>query len=107
MNETQRPEGERVNRGVALGMLLNIAFVGLWCAVWFGIRGGSWLVVNDFGEKVFFWSLFCIGATQLLYIGPAIWYYQHKQEPGMVKGLIMLAALVALLNGMCWAVVTR
>jgi hypothetical protein len=102
MTETPQSGTEGVGSGFALGISLNIAYVGLWCALWFGAQDGSWMT-RGFGENVPFWSVFGIGLTQLLYIVPAIVYFQKKQRQGMVEGLIIAAAVTALLNGACWA----
>lgn len=48
-------------------------------------------------------SLIAIGLTQLVYIIPAIIIYKKKNRPGMVKGLIIGAAITLLLNGTCTA----
>ena len=48
-----------------------------------------------------FVSLIFMGISQLLYIGPAIAIYQSKGRPGVVKGLIIAAAITFLLNGAC------
>ncbi len=108
MNETtQQPGSGGVRRGVGLGIAMNLIYFGFWIGFYYFGLDRYWLTTGtgDFG--VIFWSLFCIGATQWIYIGPAIWYYHRKQEAGMVKGLIIAASLTALLNGACWAVVTH
>ncbi len=48
-------------------------------------------------------SLVAIGLTQLVYVIPAIISYKKKNRPGMVKGLIIGAAITLLLNGTCTA----
>jgi hypothetical protein len=48
-------------------------------------------------------SLVVIGLSQLLYVIPAIIIYRKKNRPGIVKGLIIGAALTLLLNGACTA----
>lgn len=107
MNETPQPERHGVGRGVALGIGLNAVFVLLWFGrVTYGLRGAlpqlpSYLWLNT----LLFRSLFWIGVTQLIYILPAIAHFHRKQRPGVVKGLIIAAALVVLLNGICWVVV--
>jgi hypothetical protein len=40
-------------------------------------------------------------AAPMLYIGPAIAIYKTKGRPGVVKGLIIAAAITFLLNGAC------
>jgi threonine/homoserine/homoserine lactone efflux protein len=90
-DETAHSGSGDVRIGVVLGIGLNVLYTVLWIAMMFHL------------PKMLFFSIFFIGATQLLYIGPAIWYYRRKQRPGVVKGLIIAAAVTALLNGMCWA----
>ncbi len=48
-------------------------------------------------------SLIAIGLTQLAYVIPAIIICKKKNRPGMVKGLIIGAAITFLLNGTCTA----
>lgn len=48
-------------------------------------------------------TLIAIGLTQLAYVIPAIIIYKKKNRPGMVKGLIIGAAITFLLNGTCTA----
>jgi hypothetical protein len=52
-----------------------------------------------------FFSLIFIGISQLLYIVPAIVIYHRKGRPGVVKGLIIAAAITFLLNGTCTLIV--
>jgi hypothetical protein len=100
-NEGPQTTNTGVGSGVALGFALNIAYMGLWCALWFNAKDGSWMS-RGFGENVPFYSIFGIGITQLLYMLPTIVYFQRKQRPEMVNGLIIAAAVTALLNGACW-----
>lgn len=48
-------------------------------------------------------SLVAIGLTQLAYVIPAIIIYKKKNRPGVVKGLIIGAAITLLLTGTCTA----
>lgn len=52
-----------------------------------------------------FVSLIFMGVTQLLYIIPAIVVYHRKKRRGVVKGLIIAAAITFLLNATCSALV--
>jgi hypothetical protein len=52
-----------------------------------------------------FFSLIFVGISQLLYIIPAIAIYQGKGRPGVVKGLIIAAAVTFLLNATCAVIV--
>ena len=46
-----------------------------------------------------------MGISQLLYIIPAIVIYRRRGRPGVVKGLIIAAAVTFLLNATCTALV--
>lgn len=48
-------------------------------------------------------SLIAIGLVQLVYLIPAVIIYKKQNRPGVVKGLIIGAALTFLLNGTCTA----
>jgi hypothetical protein len=105
MNETtQQPGSGGVRRGVGLGIAMNLIYFGFWIGFYYFGLDRYWLTTGTGEFGVFFWSLFFIGATQALYIGPAVLYYRWKQRPGVVKGLIIAAAVTVLLNGACWAV---
>src|SRR5262245_53554779 len=73
-------------RGIGLALLLHLIQIPLAAAT------------------VFF-SLIFMGVSQLLYIIPAIVIYRRKGRPGVVKGLIIAAALTFLLNATCSALV--
>lgn len=46
-----------------------------------------------------------IAIVQLVYIIPAVLHYRSENEHNTVKGLWIAAAVVALLNATCWALV--
>jgi hypothetical protein len=48
-----------------------------------------------------FISLIFVGLSQLVYIIPAIVVYRREGRSGMVKGLIIVAAITFLLNAAC------
>lgn len=50
------------------------------------------------------WVPALVGITQLVYMVPAILIAQNRGRPGLVKGLIIVAAVVFILNGACWGV---
>src|SRR5207253_8690351 len=85
-NEPQVPNRDAKNRdvwiGLGLTLLLHLIQIPL-----------ASLTVN--------FSLFALGVSQLIYIIPAIVIFQHKGRPGVVKGLIIGAALTLLLNATC------
>jgi uncharacterized membrane protein len=49
-----------------------------------------------------FFLLPFIGLTQLIYIIPAIRWARARARTGMAKGIIIAAALTAILNTACW-----
>lgn len=50
-------------------------------------------------------SFIFIGVSQLLYVIPAIVIYYRKGRRGVVKGLIIAAAITFLLNATCTVIV--
>jgi hypothetical protein len=47
-------------------------------------------------------NLIAIGLTQLLYVIPGIIIASRKGRKGIVKGIIIMAAITFLLNAACW-----
>jgi hypothetical protein len=89
MNEPQRPLNEtaEVWKGIGLAMLLHL----LWIPAVF-IPG---LAVGLVG----------IGVAQLIYQVPAAIIYSRKGRKGMMKGIIIGAAITFLLNTACYGIV--
>ena len=52
-----------------------------------------------------FISLIIVGISQLVYIIPAIIFYWRDGRRGVVKGLIIAAAITFLLNATCTAII--
>ena len=52
-----------------------------------------------------FISLIFLGVSQLVYIIPAIIYFYREGRRGVIKGLIIAAAITFLLNATCTALV--
>ena len=75
--------------------------------IWLGV--GAALLLHSIQIPLMlvtsFFSLIFIGISQLLYIVPAIVIYQRKGRPGVVKGLIIAAAITFLLNATCTVIV--
>jgi len=61
------------------------------------------LIQIPFAVVTFGISLIAIGLSQLVYVIPAIIISRRKGRPGIVKGLIIGAAITLLLNGTCTA----
>jgi hypothetical protein len=82
-----------VMKGIAFGMMAS--FLGctvLAMVLGFGSSSMEWLFV----------PLFFVGITQLLWIVPMVLQFRRKGQPETAKGLVIVAALVALLNASCW-----
>jgi len=89
MNETKPVSSVRdIWRGIGLGLLMHLIQIPL-------------VFIT------FYLSLLFIGVSQLLYIIPAAIFYHRSGRPGMVKGLIIVAAITFLLNGTCTAIFFR
>src|SRR5262249_16853659 len=84
--EEQRPQQEEILRGIGLALLMH-------------------LIQLPLAAITVFTSLIFMGVSQLLYIIPAIVIYRRKGRPGVVKGLIIAAAITFLLNATCSALV--
>ena len=81
MSETS-PSGGSVLKGVAIGLAC-----GVFLMVVIALSFTFWLV--------------CIGVLQLVYIVPIISSYRKRGETETMKGLIIAAAIVLLLNAAC------
>jgi hypothetical protein len=57
-----------------------------------------------FRLRPLFFAVEGIGISQFVYIGPAIWIAHKHGQDNRMKGLIIAASLVALLNAACWGV---
>ena len=87
MNETKPVSpGKDVWLGIGLALLLHLIQLPL-------------AAITVFASLVF------MGVTQLLYIIPAIVVYHRRGRRGVVKGLIIAAALTFLLSATCSALV--
>jgi hypothetical protein len=76
-------------KGLGIGVVLTAA--GL-LAGWFAVPAR--LVV-----------IFAIGLAQLLWMLPACLYFRARGERETIKGLLIIAGLVFLLNASCWGIV--
>jgi hypothetical protein len=84
--DEQQSQRREIWRGVGAALLLHLIQIPL-------------MIVTSF------FSLIFIGISQLLYIGPAIAIYHSKGRPGVVKGLIIAAAITFLLNATCTVII--
>ena len=100
--QTPQPpgQGRMVLLGVMLTLLLHLLQIPL--------AGGLGLLVSVWSKDIgmmFYVSFMAIGLTQLVYMIPAILIARTRKKPGLVKGLLIGAALTLLLNGLCFGVV--
>jgi hypothetical protein len=84
--EEQRSKHADIWRGVGLAFLMH-------------------LIQIPFAVVTAFISLIFVGVSQLAYIIPAIIFYHRDGRPGVVKGLIIAAAITFLLNATCTVII--
>ena len=82
----ERSQQWEIWRGIGLALLLH-------------------LIQIPFAFVTSFFSLIFIGVSQLVYLIPAILHYRSLGRRGVVKGLIIAAAITFLLNATCAAIV--
>ena len=56
---------------------------------------------------VAWFPVFLIGVTQVVYMGPVIYYAYRRGHANVAKGLILGAALTFALSAACWATDSR
>jgi hypothetical protein len=81
----ERSQQREIWRGIGLALLLH-------------------LIQIPFAFVTTFFSLIFVGVSQLVYIIPAILHYRSLGRRGVVKGLIIAAAITFLLNATCAAI---
>jgi hypothetical protein len=87
MNEAEPVSyGKDIWRGIGLALLLH-------------------LIQIPFAFVTMFISLIFVGVSQVVYLIPAILHYRSAARPGVVKGLIIAAAITFLLNATCTALI--
>lgn len=84
--------------GIILGILLLIGLNILIPAIVVWSNGG----ILFSSASVAFFAVFGIGIFQLIYVIPLAIILSRRRSWGTMKGLIIGACLVALLNGGCW-----
>ena len=82
----ERSQQLEIWRGIGLALLLH-------------------LIQIPFAFVTSFFSLIFIGVSQLVYLIPAILHYRSLGRRGVMKGLIIAAAITFLLNATCTAIV--
>ena len=89
--------GKQAALGIGLAFLLHLLQIPLTLGM------GRWdtSIEGPFWAFIHLPFLF-IGATQLIYLIPAILIARSKGKRGMMKGLLIGGALTLLLNGLCF-----
>ena len=90
--------------GIVLLFAFHVmALIAIFVVAYLGSFLVSLLGLNLYGlSYAWFWLVFGIGITQLLYVIPACIYYRRRRHFDLVKGIIVGAILTALLNGGCF-----
>jgi hypothetical protein len=86
------PDRSTVSEGVFTALGLNVVQVPLL------------VCCSLLGSDAGFLSIGCIGVSQFLYVGPALWLAGRKRHANAVRGLWIGAGITFLLNATCWAV---
>ena len=93
---------EPVNRGrVGRGLARAFGSLAVAAAAAFSLQG---VLPFSLGELAL-GSLAIVGVTQLIWIVPIIVHFRKRNEPETVKGVMIGAGIVALLNAACWGAV--
>jgi len=87
-------EGGSLLKGLGIGALLTVA----------GLIG-TWLFMARLPANFGFLFLLGIGVTQLVWVVPAVMYFQKDGQKETVKGILIVAGLTFLLNATCWGAV--
>jgi hypothetical protein len=81
--------GGSILRGIAIGIAWTVA----------GLIGCALLVAAG---GIGFIPLFGIGLAQALWMAPVAFSYKRRGEMETVKGMLIVAGLVFMLNASCW-----
>ncbi len=88
-------------KGIGIGVLLH-SFQLVIMMVIFGIAAN---MPGKSGEAMGYYAIaapFVMGATQLIYMLPAILIYRHRGRPDVAKGIAIVTAVTFLLNASCF-----
>lgn len=83
-------------KGVFIGGLLTAGAVAF--LTWLGSSQPSSSAMNS----LLIGAVFFIGATQVLWMVPAVLYFWIRGQGATVKGLVILAGIIFMLNAGCW-----
>ena len=90
-----------MGKGILIGCLLHF-FQLVIMAIMFAIAAN---MPGKSGESLGYSAIaapFVAGATQILYMLPAILIYRSKGRPDIAKGILIVAAITLLLNASCF-----
>ncbi|MEO5924121.1 MAG: hypothetical protein ABIR70_09860 [Bryobacteraceae bacterium] len=90
--------GGSVLKGIGLGIMafgLGLTVIGF--LLGFAPSTAEWLFI----------PLFYIGAAQLVWIVPMVLRFRSRGETETVKGIVIIAAVVAILNASCWGLLSN
>ena len=93
--------GIQVFLGFLLGLALNVA------VIWIGFLISSQLPYNATLDRIGSYGLVLIGASQLLWQVPAIVLLRRRGNKVLALGMILAAAITALLNAACWGLMGK
>jgi hypothetical protein len=97
-----RNEGLDIFNGIVIAFGFNI-IAGFFLLLLAGILGQISAILTQF----FLLAIASIGIFQVVYILPYALKLKREGQFGMMKGVIIGAVIVALLNGACWLSLTR
>lgn len=88
--------GIRVFLGFLLGTVLNVVVIMA------GFLLSALIPLHSRSGEIWLYALVFIGGVQLIWQLPLILLLRWKGHKALALGVILLAALVALLNATCW-----
>lgn len=96
--------GREVAEGFGIGLALQLTPLALLTAAGIPCAFASGFLSEVCGGLygLSFLLFGAIGVGQLLYIVPAVLWARRRGRTGVVKGIVIAAALVFVLNAACW-----
>jgi hypothetical protein len=103
-DEQGQAGGREVATGFGMGLLLHLSPLALLVVAWVpcALGGEALGVVCAIALGLAFGCWAFIGVAQLVYVIPAIVWARRRGRTGVVKGLVIAAALTFALNSACW-----
>jgi len=87
---------------IATGCVLTIVFHIIVIVAVFGM---VIFTTSSVVENALTGFLLGLGVSQVVYMGPAIYYAYRRGRPNIAKGLIIGAGITFLLMAACWAII--